>query len=68
MIEYVLYATKKDAEDWQEEIIAVDTRPATPEEMVKIVKVLNRKGYNRIRVAKIDLSVAPKFGRNVLNI
>ena len=68
MIEYVLYATKKKAEDWEEEVIAVDTKPATPEEMAAIVNVLNRKGYNRIRVARIDLSKPPQFGRNVLNI
>ena len=68
MIEYVLYATKKKAEDWEEEVIAVDTKPATPKEMAAIVNVLDRKGYNRIRVARIDLSKPPQFGRNVLNI
>lgn len=68
MTEYVLYATKKGDEDWQEEIIAVDTKPATDSEMTEIRRILEAKGYNRIRVAVVDLSQPPSFGRSVLNI
>lgn len=68
MTEYVLYATKKGKPSYMEEIIAVDNKAATDAEMVEIKRILTAKGYTRIRVAAIDLSVAPVFGRNVLNV
>ena len=60
MSESVLYGVKKGEEDWQEVILS--TNPARFNE----IKVLAASdGFDRFRVAHIDLSVAPDFTRTV---
>lgn len=65
MTEYVLYATKVGARDWEEEVIAVDTRPMHEGELKLARLVLAEKGYDRVRIAAINLSVAPDFAGTV---
>lgn len=66
MIEYVLYATKIGAEDWQEEIIAVDTKPlASKAQLEEVKQILATRGYDRVRVATIDLSKPPNWKATV---
>lgn len=63
-IEMVMYGLPKGAtERWEEELLLTEANEAKIEK----VKVLAAKdGFHSFRVAKIDLSVAPSFGANVL--
>lgn len=64
--EYVLWATKKGAESWEEELIT--TAPMTAEGKAKIEKATDwakGQGFDRIRVSTNDSSVAPDFSKVV---
>ena len=64
--EYVLYATKIGAENWEEEIIAVDTKPlASKAQLEEVKQILATKGFDRVRVAAIDLSIPPNFAKTL---
>ena len=63
MVEYVLYGTKVGKKDWQEEVLAV--RPYKFEITPELEKVTKKDGYNRLRIAKIDLSTPPDFRKIV---
>lgn len=64
--EYVYYATKIGDPDWKE-VIAISGRPEklTPERLAKVKAAMKKDGYDRLRMAKIDLSTAPDFGGSV---
>jgi hypothetical protein len=64
--EYVYYATKIGDPDWKE-IIAISGRPEklTPDQLAKVKAAMKKDGYDRLRMAKIDLSTAPNFGGTV---
>lgn len=58
--EKILYGVKLDNEDWQEEVLC------TQEERFEEVKILASKdGFNRFRVAKINLIEKPDFRKTV---
>jgi hypothetical protein len=61
--ETVLYGLPKDAtERYQEQLLLTNATP----ELIERVKVLAaRDGFHSFRVATIDLSVAPDFGKTV---
>jgi hypothetical protein len=55
--ETILYATRKGNESWQEEIITTD------EKRIPAARAwAEANGFDRIRVARIDLRVPPNFG------
>ncbi len=58
--ETVLYGVKIGDEDWQEQIIT--TNPKAIESAKAWAKA---NGFDRLRVAKIDLSVPPDFRKAV---
>lgn len=58
--ETVLYGLRVGAEDWQEELIT--TNPLKIEEATAWAKT---QGFDRFRVAHIDLSQKPDFGKTV---
>ncbi len=59
-IETVLYGVRIENEDWQEEIIT--TNAAKIHEASAWAKA---NGFDRLRIAKIDLSVAPDFSKTL---
>ena len=58
MTEYVLWATKDGAEDWDESIIA--TRNSR-EELAPAIEWAQKNGFHNLRVASLDLSQSPDF-------
>jgi len=58
----ILWAVKKGSEDWEEELITeVESRiPAASKWAVD-------NGFDRLRIATVDLSVAPDF-RNTVSL
>jgi len=63
VVEYVLYGTKVGKKDWEEEILAV--KPFEFEITPKLLALTKRDGYDRLRVAKIDLSTPPDFRKTI---
>jgi len=60
MIERILYGTRKGAPAWQEEIIT------NQEKRFDEAKAwAKRNGFDRFRVAEIDLTVAPDFTKAI---
>lgn len=62
MKEYVLWATKKDAEDWEEDLIT--TAPMTVDGKAKLEKAKTwaiEQGFDRLRVSTNDSNIAPDF-------
>lgn len=62
MKEYILWATKKGAEDWEEDLIT--TVPMTPEGKAKLEKArtwATQQGFDRLRVSTNDSDTAPDF-------
>lgn len=60
--ETVLYGTRKGDAEWQEELLLSNATP----ELIERVKVLAaRDGFERFRVATIDLTATPDFGGTV---
>lgn len=58
--EKILYGVRLENEDWQEEVLC------TQEERFEEVKILASKdGFNRFRVAEIDLTEKPDFRKTV---
>lgn len=58
--EKILYGVRADNEDWQEEILC------TQEDRFEQVKILASKdGFNRFRIAEIDLTEKPDFRKTV---
>lgn len=57
MKEHILYGVRVGDEDWQEQIIS--TNPAA---FTKASEWATANGFDRLRVAVIDLTVAPDFG------
>ena len=58
--EKILYGVRSDNEDWQEEVLC------TQEERFDEVKILASKdGFNRFRVAEINLIEKPDFRKTV---
>ncbi len=63
MKELVLYGKRKDrAEDWHEEILLTN---ATPEKIERVKALAARDGFESFRIAEIDLSTGPDFGKAV---
>jgi hypothetical protein len=61
--ELVLYGKRKDrTEDWHEEILLTN---ATPELIEKVKILASKDGFESFRVAEIDLSTTPDFGKTV---
>ena len=60
MKEQVLYGTRKGDEDWQEEIISTN-----PEAFNEAQAWATEQGFNRFRIAEIDLSTPPDFTRTI---
>ena len=60
MKEKILYGTRKDQPDWKEEIITVNEKHF---QQAKLWARIN--GFDRFRVAIIDLRVAPDFTKCV---
>jgi len=58
--ERVLYGTRKDNEDWQEEIIS--TNPAVFDKAKAWAK---EQGFDRFRIDEIDLSTPPDFTKAI---
>ena len=63
----VLFGVKVGAEDWQEEVLT-EVDDGYKIDMVAAEELAAKLGYDRLRVAEIDLSAPPEFGANVLNI
>jgi succinylarginine dihydrolase len=62
---YVVWGRRENAEDWQEELLA--ERP-TRETAQAIVRLAQIDGWVGCRIARMDLSIAPTFGANLLNV
>ncbi len=56
MKEKILYGTKKNEADYMEEVISTQ-----PHRFDKVIKMATDCGYDRFRVAEIDLSCQPDF-------
>lgn len=61
--ETILYGLPKDATERSQEVLLLTN--ATPESIEKVKKLAARDGFHSFRVAVIDLSVAPDFGKAV---
>lgn len=59
----ILLAVKIDNEDWQEQLITEDE-----DRIDDAKKWAENNGFNRFRIAEIDLSRPPNFGSELLNI
>lgn len=60
--ETILYAVKQGDPDWAEQVITTK-----PDQIEQAKAWAQANGFNRFRVAEIDLDLEPDF-RNVLNI
>jgi len=60
MKETILYGLKKDEPTWKEEIIS-----EIPKNFPKVIELAIAAGYDRFRVAEIDLSIKPDFVRTI---
>ena len=58
--EMVLYGVKAGDEDWQEQILST-----APENFKRIKELAAKDGFGRFRVARIDLTAPPDFGKTV---
>ena len=58
--EVILYGVRNGNEDWQEELLC--TQPKRFEEVKGMAK---KDGFGRFRIAEIDLSIVPDFGKTV---
>lgn len=69
MKEFILYAVKAAAADWEEEIITVVPSSAAARDKILAASAWARaNGFNRLRVSSLDLSAPPPvFGANLLN-
>ena len=56
----ILFATRKGAEDWQEELIT-ENESDIPEASIWA----HENGFDRLRVAEIDLTQKPDFAGTV---
>jgi len=63
MTETILWGVRVGAPDWDEEILTTK-----PEHIEPVKEWAARNGFDRFRVARIDLSVPPDFGKSMLNI
>ena len=61
MIETLLYGLPKDATERYEEVLLLTN--ATPDKIERVKVLASKDGYHSFRVAKIDLSIAPDFGK-----
>jgi hypothetical protein len=63
-IEYVLYGIPKgETERYSEVILLSEASDAKRVEKVK--ELAGKDGFHGFRLARIDLTVAPNFGRNI---
>lgn len=58
--QYVLFGTRKGAEDWQEELITENEESIKP-----AMAWAAANGFDRLRVAKIDLATPPDFRKTL---
>ena len=64
-VTYVVWGRQEGAEAWQEELLA--ERP-TLSSARDVVRIAEGDGWVGCRIARMDLSVPPTFGANLLNI
>lgn len=59
-IEKILFGVKAENEDWQEELISTN-----PQAFVAAKKWASKQGFNRFRVATINLTEKPDFSKTI---
>ena len=62
--ETLLYALPKGETEQYHEVLLLTE--ATPERIEKCKELAQRDGFHSFRVAVVDLSAPPKFGKNLL--
>ena len=63
-MEQVIWAVKKGQEDWQEEVI-YSGPPLSKDMQAKCAQWIEDNGFDRMRIAGLDLSVQPNFAGTV---
>lgn len=63
MKETILYGLPKGSTERYEEVLLLTK--ATPEKIAKVKALAAKDGFHSFRVAEIDLSIAPDFGKAV---
>lgn len=67
MKEYTLYAVKIGAANWAEDLITVMTPAELESKLPRAAAWARANGFDRLRLAVVDLSAPPVFGANLLN-